>query len=124
MKITLFVLFILCTSLFAKEKGSRSEGKGGCKADQEKFCKGVEPGEGRIVKCLKEHEAQLSAECKARRTQKKEHTKALKEACKDDAIKFCNHTKEEHEKIGPCLKEHKAELSQTCKIEIEKGANK
>ena len=38
---------------------------GPCKADMEKFCKDVKPGEGRIVKCMKEHEAELSEACKA-----------------------------------------------------------
>jgi hypothetical protein len=36
-----------------------------CKANAEKFCKGVAPGKGRILRCLKENEAQLSPDCKA-----------------------------------------------------------
>lgn len=36
-----------------------------CKADMKKFCAGTQPGEGRLVKCLKQHEAELSADCKA-----------------------------------------------------------
>jgi hypothetical protein len=35
-----------------------------CKADVEKFCSGVQPGGGRIVGCLKQNEAQVSAICK------------------------------------------------------------
>lgn len=37
-----------------------------CKDDMVKFCKGVRPGGGRILQCLKEHEAELSPECKAK----------------------------------------------------------
>jgi hypothetical protein len=36
-----------------------------CKADVDKFCKDVKPGAGRIIKCLKIHEAELNPACKA-----------------------------------------------------------
>ena len=39
-----------------------------CKADATKFCKDVKPGGGRILKCLKGHEAELSPACKAKMT--------------------------------------------------------
>ena len=35
-----------------------------CKADKEKFCKDVEPGEGRIVDCMKSHATDLSSSCR------------------------------------------------------------
>jgi hypothetical protein len=35
-----------------------------CKADVEKLCPGVKPGEGRIKQCLKEHRHDVSPECK------------------------------------------------------------
>ena len=35
-----------------------------CKPDAEKYCKGTEPGSGRILSCLRGHEADLSAGCK------------------------------------------------------------
>lgn len=36
-----------------------------CKADYKKHCKKVKKGGGRIITCLREHEADLSAGCKA-----------------------------------------------------------
>jgi hypothetical protein len=36
-----------------------------CKGDAEKFCKGIATGKGRIVSCLKSHEAELSDACAA-----------------------------------------------------------
>jgi hypothetical protein len=36
-----------------------------CKADLQSFCKTVQPGEGRMMACLKQHQAELSTECKA-----------------------------------------------------------
>jgi hypothetical protein len=40
-----------------------------CEADADRFCLDVEPGEGRLVSCLRKNESKLKAEC----------TKALKE---------------------------------------------
>lgn len=34
-----------------------------CKGDIQKHCAGVEPGEGRIIDCLKKHEDKLSKRC-------------------------------------------------------------
>jgi hypothetical protein len=36
-----------------------------CKNDVEKLCQGIRPGGGRILACLKSHEAELSGPCKA-----------------------------------------------------------
>jgi len=36
-----------------------------CKPDAEKFCKGIRPGEGRILSCLKGRESDLSPACGA-----------------------------------------------------------
>jgi len=36
-----------------------------CKADAEKYCKGVRPGAGRILSCLKGREASLDPACAA-----------------------------------------------------------
>jgi gas vesicle protein len=36
-----------------------------CKMDIQNLCKTVQPGEGRIMACLKQHQTELSTECKA-----------------------------------------------------------
>ena len=36
-----------------------------CRADAEKFCKGIAPGGGRILSCLKSREAELQPACAA-----------------------------------------------------------
>jgi len=48
-----------------------------CKADVEKLCPGVQPGEGRIAACLKDKRRQLSDGCKtAIKEQRKNKGKA------------------------------------------------
>ncbi len=37
-----------------------------CSGDIGQFCKEVQPGEGRIIKCLREREKDLSASCRAK----------------------------------------------------------
>jgi putative cell wall-binding protein len=37
-----------------------------CLADVKKFCRGVKPGEGRIIACLKENSSKLSPACAER----------------------------------------------------------
>ena len=36
-----------------------------CQQDSDKYCKDVQPGQGRKIKCLKDNEANLSSDCKA-----------------------------------------------------------
>jgi len=86
-----------------------------CSADIEKFCKDVQPGEGRIVQCLKAHNAELSSECKEKGQELKEKANAFKEACKEDADKFCKDVPRGHGARIQCLKDHEADLSPTCK---------
>ena len=46
-----------------REKGK--EFNQACKDDAKKLCKGIPRGKGRIVSCLKSHEAELTEPCKA-----------------------------------------------------------
>jgi len=52
-----------------KMKDKAKEVADACKGDAEKVCKDVKPGEGRILKCLKQHETELSPSCKEQLTQ-------------------------------------------------------
>ena len=36
-----------------------------CREDISKYCKEIQPGKGRLLTCLKEHESGLSADCRA-----------------------------------------------------------
>jgi hypothetical protein len=38
-------------------------GLAACKADAERICPGVEPGGGRLIGCLKEHEDDVTVGC-------------------------------------------------------------
>jgi Cysteine rich repeat len=36
-----------------------------CQSDMQQFCAGVDPSGGRVARCLKRHESELSSTCKA-----------------------------------------------------------
>ena len=59
---------VASTVVMAAGAASAPAGGGGamqaCKADAERLCPGVKPGEGRIMQCLKEHKKDVSPECK------------------------------------------------------------
>lgn len=106
---------LLSFSVQAEQMAQRGHGSAACKADIEKFCKDVKPGGGAIMKCLKEHDAEVSAECKGRESAMKENSKSMQDACKADMEKFCQDVKPGGGAIMKCLKEHQAELSEPCK---------
>ncbi len=115
----LSMTMLLPFSLKAEEKGG-----GACKDDVQKFCKDVQPGGGRIIKCLKEHESELSEGCKQQQAAKKEARKEkreeIKAACKDDVQKFCKDVKPGDGRIINCLKQNESSLSSACQGELPK----
>jgi hypothetical protein len=54
-----------CANHMALEREKFREFHQACRFDAEKFCNGVPAGKGRIVSCLKSHEAELSVACAA-----------------------------------------------------------
>jgi len=86
-----------------------------CADDAAKLCQGVQPGGGRVAKCLKEHSNELSPACKDNMGRMKEKAKDFRQACKDDAQKLCKDEKRGGGRIMQCLKQHEGELSPACK---------
>lgn len=120
MKITIIAVFALGAGLSLCLPAAAEKGKGPCAADAAKFCQDIKPGGGRIITCLKEHEAELSAECKAKGLEAKEKARGLAEACKSDLAALCKDVKGGHGEKLSCLKEHEAELSEGCKADFAK----
>jgi hypothetical protein len=107
---------MLNVSLFAQDAGSQ---KNSCAADVKKFCAGVEKGQGRIVKCLKEHEKELSPECSSKLAASKEKMKAkakdIYTNCKDDLQKLCKEAVAGKGGKLKCLESKKDQVSAKCK---------
>ncbi|MGZ3768658.1 MAG: cysteine rich repeat-containing protein [Bdellovibrio sp.] len=121
-KLITICTLVLCIGSFARAEDEKSH-EGPCAHDRQTLCGKIEPGEGRVAKCMMENKEKLSASCKAHREEmhekRKEAMKEIKEACHADAEKFCGEVEHGHGHIMKCMKDHKAELSATCKKEIE-----
>jgi hypothetical protein len=94
-------------------------GTGACKADAEKLCKDVQPGDGRMARCLKQHEASVSPACKDAMLQARQKMQALREACRSDAKQYCKGVKPGHGRMLACLKQNEAKLSEGCRAAMQ-----
>ena len=61
---------VFATTAFAKEG---NDPFAPCKADYEKLCKSVKPGDGRIVNCMMENKSRVSAGCAEVLAKKQKH---------------------------------------------------
>jgi hypothetical protein len=91
-----------------------------CRADAERLCKGVRPGGGRILRCLKSHEAELSPACRTQLGAAREKAATFAEACKADARRLCAGVAPGGGRVLACLRSHQAELSPGCRGALSK----
>jgi hypothetical protein len=98
--------------------------KNPCADDVQKFCKDVKPGGGRLAKCMKEHEKDLSPQCKASIEETRAKAKEAHEACADDVQKFCKDVKPGGGRIVKCLKQNEKELSAECREKMTQARKK
>ncbi len=119
--VSLFFVTVVGLSQDQDQEVAPKAGKGVCKADVDKFCKGIRPGGGRIWACLKSNEAGLSQPCKDQMTQAREKGKEFHQACRVDIKKFCKSVPPGKGRIIACLKSHEAELVEPCKAFFQKN---
>jgi hypothetical protein len=81
-----------------------------CVSDVAAQCAGVQPGEGRIRACIKEHLKDLSEPCKALVLKA-----ATAKACAADVKQNCPGIKPGRSRIQACMKAHVADVSEPCK---------
>lgn len=114
----------LIMSLISLGFGFHAQAENPCEQDMATLCGTVEPGEGRMMKCMMENKDKLSPACKEHRAKMKAAMKGVKEACHDDFEKYCSDVKPGKGRGMKCMKEHKDEVSQACKDEMAKMKHK
>lgn len=82
----LLAALLLCLPVpNARAQGGAEGGAGAaCQADARKLCRGERRGGGRIAACLQQHEAELSAACKAQLPQLAQCSEQIKQVCGED----------------------------------------
>jgi len=81
-----------------------------CGEDISRVCAGIQPGEGRITGCVREHFISLSAPCKNALISGATITKA----CKADYQLKCAGIEPGGGRSQACMKDHFAELDELC----------
>ena len=96
--------------------------KKACHKELTTFCKGVQPGEGRIVACLYAFQDRVSGKCTYAvydaAAQLDQAVTALKFAaaeCKDDLLKYCGNVEVGNGRVKACLEKHESSLTDKCK---------
>jgi Cysteine rich repeat len=85
-----------------------------CAAEIQQHCTGLQPGEGRVRACVKEHFAEFSEPCK----QALLSSVAVVKACKADVQRTCPGVQPGGGRVQACMKDHFAEYSEPCKQAI------
>jgi hypothetical protein len=110
--------------LFIATGASAAQNSRPCVEDAAKLCQGVQPGGGRVAKCLKEHAKELSPACKSNIAKAKRKAREFRQACGQDARKLCRDAKRGGGGIVKCLAQHQDELSPACKEKMAKPMGK
>ena len=107
----------------ARAEDSLVEGiKKACHKELTTFCKGVQPGEGRVLACLYAFQDRVSGKCEYAiydaAAQLEQAATALKFAaaeCKDDLLKYCGNVEVGNGRVKACLDKNEKSLSEKCK---------
>jgi len=111
----IYVLILVLLSLSIVVAADAYAKDNPCGKDIAKFCKNIEPGEGRLLKCLKLSEEDLTPQCKKQLIQIEKAVEEVQNACADDYAIFCSSLLPGQGRIAACLEKNKKILTPKCK---------
>jgi hypothetical protein len=86
-----------------------------CRADAQKLCAKVQPGQGRLARCLVDNASLVSQSCQGAINQVRLIRTKLTGSCAGDVGQLCRDVPEGAGRILGCLRKHEASLSRDCK---------
>ncbi len=94
------------------------EQKLACAEELAQYCKGIKPGGGRLLVCLKEHESDLSRTCRDKVVGLEKMLKEAERICAADIEKSCKGVQRGEGRIAKCLDEHIKDISPDCREKV------
>jgi len=91
-----------------------------CVAEVKKYCANEPAGVGMIQACLKKHDADLSATCKAKVADLQKEIGAIAATCQYDIMRFCDDVTPGGGRVATCLQNHRDDLSPECNDRLGK----
>jgi hypothetical protein len=91
-----------------------------CEGDVARLCKGVAPGGGRIVTCLRNNESQLSQACQGKFNEWRLARMELQSACSREIGSLCGTVPAGAGRVWTCLRAHEQELGSDCRSAVQK----
>ena len=110
------LLVVICVG--AGGRAYAEEQKLACADEIIQYCKGVKPGGGRLLLCLKENEKDLSTDCREKVAGLEKLLIEAQQICAGDTEKFCKGIQIGEGRIAKCLKEHIEEISPNCREKV------
>ena len=121
------VLFVVAAALLLSVSGVWAQEEiiddvmEACEPEIKAYCSQVTLGEGRLLACFYAHEDKISGTCQwaiyegaAQLEQFAAAVTHLARECMDDLEKFCAEVEHGEGRVGTCLLEHKAEVTDAC----------
>ncbi len=97
-----------------------------CETEINTYCSQVTPGEGRLLACFFAFEDKLSGRCQyalyEAAAQLEDFAAAINHLatqCWDDVEKYCGEVELGEGRVGSCLLDHKAEVTEACRQAID-----
>jgi hypothetical protein len=93
-----------------------------CRAELQKLCEGIQPGGGRLRKCVQENVGKLSPACQRQvqeRVANAGREAAIQSACEPDIKQFCANVQPGGGRVIRCLQDHSKEVSPGCHQVLE-----
>ena len=128
---SLCLVVLLSGLALAEEKGPVEIVADGCSKEIAAYCKGVTPGEGRVLACLFAYEDKLSNRCEyalydaaAQLERAIAALTFLANECKDDLKAYCSNITPGEGRLIDCIDKNMEKVSNRCKQAIKDVSKK